>query len=245
MQEETSNNEESMGTFVATATPTPMHLVKQVRFVEQPPTRCTALSPLDLLPNGEEFRTLWYRHEEIKVFRDEAREICLKMRTLLDAEQAAVRATTAVVAKESSSSVVPLRTPLLARDDATRGLERRACPERHRRTYLGTGLILKGAASYRHDPDKLAALAQKCTGWATTLAVTEGARDAQRAAAVDEAEFTSPTTTGTRSNSPKAIAVAIRIIPSSSLRTNPLSSSLSESTSSSGAKRLRSRQPHR
>lgn len=243
MQEERSNNEETMSTSVAAAPPSPMQLVKQVRFVEIP-TRFTDPSPLDWLqtsPGGDQefHRALWYRHEEIKVFRDEAREICSKMRTLLDAEQAALRAST------STATTNTVRTPLIARDDATRGLERRACPERHRRTYLGTGLILKGATSYRHDPDKLAALAQKCTAWATTLAVTEGARDAQRAAAAaadEEAESTLATTTGTRSNSPKAVPVAVRIIPSSSLRTNPLSSSLSESSAS---KRLRSRQPHR
>jgi hypothetical protein len=245
MQEEGSTNDDSTSHASVAVAPTPMQLVKQVRFVEQPPSRCTAPSPLDLLNKSpqEEFRTLWYRHEEIKVFRDEAREICLRMRTLLDAEQAAVRAAS-TSSTPSTTKTTTVRTPLLARDDATRGLERRACPERHRRTYLGTGLILKGAQSYRHDPDKLAALAQKCTAWATTLAVTEGARDAQRAMDNDETELISTTTTGTRSNSPKAaVPVAVRIVASSSLRTNPLSSSLSES--SSAAKRLRSRQSHR
>lgn len=141
---------------------------KHVRFLDNVIV-CTLPSPLDHFEFEEDWSAAWYRMEELEFFRNEARGICRNMRLLDNAEQASI-------------GPCGQKTPSLARDYLTRGLEQRTCSERQRRKYLTTRFILKAAARLRgDDPVKLATVAQKCTAWATDLAIEEAARDYVRA----------------------------------------------------------------
>ena len=140
---------------------------RHVRFLDYVVVSPTP-SPLELLDSEEEWSAAWYRMEDLEVFRTEARDLCRQMRVLHTTTEATM-----------INPEVP-KTPLLARDNLTRGLEQRSCAERQRRKYLTTRFILKAAPKLRHDPNKLAALAQRCTEWASELAVEEGARDSIR-----------------------------------------------------------------
>mmetsp|Transcript_7491 Transcript_7491/g.15643 ORF Transcript_7491/g.15643 Transcript_7491/m.15643 type:complete len:144 (-) Transcript_7491:85-516(-) len=68
----------------------------------------------------------------------------------------------------------------------SRGLEQRACLERQRRKFISIRFIVKSQSL--HDPNTLAALSQKCTQWASQLAVQEATRDHDRAMSSDEEE---------------------------------------------------------
>jgi uncharacterized protein YdaT len=83
-----------------------------------------------------------------------------------------------------------------------RGLEQRCCLMRQRKKYLANKWIVH----CKLEGDALAAMAQKCTGWATRLAEQEGARDYVRAyktTATDDADDTTgnvPTVMATTTN---------------------------------------------
>merc|ERR1712179_746299 len=60
-------------------------------------------------------------------------------------------------------------------------VESRACLERQRRKLLATKCIVRAAQQCQLRGDRLAALAYKCTRWASILAQEEATRDFQRA----------------------------------------------------------------
>jgi hypothetical protein len=112
--------------------------------------------------------SLWYRQEDLELFRNEARELCRQMRP--------------PAMKPNSDTTSGKKTVgqlLLARDWATRGLEQRCCLERQRRKYLANRCIVR--ASQHMHPDELARLTIRCTAWAASLAREEGKRDVLRA----------------------------------------------------------------
>lgn len=162
-------------TLVVTPSPAPLtppaaepDCRKRVRFLDHLDFSPTP-SPLNLFDSDDEWYAAWYRSEDLEVFRNEARDLCRQMRLIDDS---------------THCSVCPKapRLPSLARDSLTRGLEQRSCPERQRRKYVTTRFILKVASKLRDDPHKLAAVAHKCSAWATVLAIEEGARDLYRVA---------------------------------------------------------------
>ncbi len=140
---------------------------KRVRFaVETEET--SSPSPLDRFDTEEEWRSIWYQQEELEQMRSEARELCRQMRILAEAA-------TSLCDPDSP------RLPTMAKDPLTRGLEQRSCLERQRRKFLANKFIVKAASKLESEPVKLAAIATRCTGWATDLAVEEAARDYFRA----------------------------------------------------------------
>jgi hypothetical protein len=138
------------------------------------PTRLETIvpspSPLDQLELSEWTTAAWYHTQEIRTFRNECRDLCLQIRTIVENPSMA----------KSVPIVTTLNSMLLARDDVARGLERKACLVRQRKKLVATSIILKAASSssQRHSPDQLAVVARKCTAWATTLAHVQGQCDA-------------------------------------------------------------------
>jgi hypothetical protein len=160
---------------VVPLSPSPVPTGKQVRFMDNVQVSSIP-SPLELLESDEEWSAAWYKLEDLEVFRNEARDICRHMRLVLDTDEAQQQQ--ADMEQRNHTAAAAPRTPSLARDTLTRGLEQRSCPERQRRKYLTSRFILKAATKLQsEDPVKLAALAHKCTAWATDLAIEEAARD--------------------------------------------------------------------
>lgn len=153
---------------IVSPSPSPSEQTKHVRF-ELAVEVDSAASPLDKFEKEEEWKTMWYQLDDLEEFRNEARDLCRKMRLLDEAEEQ----------MESNSNFSGPKAPSLAKDAFTRGLEQRMCLERQRRKYLANRFIIKASQSCTED--KLAALARKCTIWATDLAIEEAARDCYRA----------------------------------------------------------------
>ena len=122
-------------------------------------------SPLDRLESKAEWKSLWYKKDDLKAQRNEVRDSARRMRQLDDTARALV---------EPSDQP---REPSLARDPFTRGIEQRSCLERQRRKLSANRFIVQEAQKLRNDPNKLAAVARKHTVWASELAVEEAARD--------------------------------------------------------------------
>mmetsp|Transcript_20650 Transcript_20650/g.26643 ORF Transcript_20650/g.26643 Transcript_20650/m.26643 type:complete len:230 (+) Transcript_20650:138-827(+) len=123
-------------------------------------------SPLDQLKHGGQhqlsgvdFPEIWHSVTDMDTFRKEARNLCRMMR--LTGEGA------------------PANVCTMAQNQQTRGLESRSCLERQRRKLLASKCIVR--AQSKLEPDRLAALAQRCTSWASILAQEEAARDHVRA----------------------------------------------------------------
>jgi hypothetical protein len=142
---------------------------------------CPESSPLDKLDGVREWNAVWYHISELEDFRGQARAVCRHMRTLDGlADESEVSNDSSGQHKQTP------KTPSLARDPLTRGLEQRSCLERQRRKFLASRFILKAATKLQplqtqDHAEKLAAVAQRCTAWATELAVEEAARDYYRA----------------------------------------------------------------
>jgi hypothetical protein len=158
---------------ILSPSPVPFEDVKHVRF-EEYVTLSPSSAPIELLESYDEMADIWYTMEDLLSFRNEARETCRQMRLL-----------------ETVDAIDTIKAPMMARDSLTRGLEQRTCSERQRRKYLTTRLIVKAAKKLSNDPEKLAALASKCTAWASTLAVEEAARDHARATSVSSSRKSS------------------------------------------------------
>ena len=116
-----------------------------------------APSPLEELCD---WAPIWYQVSEMDQFRKEARDMCRHMRV--------------VHSVDNSNQELHL-----AMDGHTRGLEQRFCLERQRRKFLANRVVVR--AQVQMKGDRLAEFAEKCTSWAAQLAVTEGARDFERA----------------------------------------------------------------
>lgn len=105
---------------------------------------------------------LWYQPADLAEFREDARKLCLKFKSL----------------QQSNSLLMPY-------DCSTRGLERRLSSERQRRKFISNRCIVhaskKLCSNNSWDADRLAALCKKINEWATELAVIEGARDFDQA----------------------------------------------------------------
>lgn len=95
----------------------------------------------------------WYSQDELAQWRADARNQCHSM------------------PYHNTSTQCTLSV-----DPATRGLESRACRERQRRRHLVLKCILKHSNSTT-PPDTLAALAQRCTRYASALARQEAEQD--------------------------------------------------------------------
>ena len=142
--DETGSSPHTMPLHESARAVSPEHKPSHVSFathVEMIPAR----SPLETL-SEEELEGVWYHAEELMTFRQEARELCRKLRV------------------EGSTSI-----------ECTRGLESRASYERQKRKVLGTRCIVKSQGKL--VPDRLAALAQRCTQWAVGVAHEEGTLD--------------------------------------------------------------------
>jgi hypothetical protein len=161
-------------------------------------------SPLDLLEeetsaaapfcsSQEESRNcLWYEARDLEDFRTEARDLCRQMRSEMmmvvqqqQQQQQQQESNNNNTGDDNDYSLHQQQNVhvgggvSLARDNQTRGLEQRSCLERQRRRYLANKCIVR--AQYKLTPDRLSALACKCTQWAAELATEEAARDFVRA----------------------------------------------------------------
>jgi hypothetical protein len=137
--------------------PVSMHTKRRrVDFISQTEV-IPAPSPLEELCD---WAPIWYQVSEMDQFRKEARDICRHMRV--------------VHSVDNSNQELHL-----AMDGHTRGLEQRFCLERQRRRFLANRVVVR--AQVQMKGERLAEFAEKCTSWASQLAVTEGARDFERA----------------------------------------------------------------
>jgi hypothetical protein len=167
----------------------PMKVAKRVRFLIETEIS-PASSPLDKLDNVREWIAIWYRMSELEDFRSQARNISQQMRTLNELSDDSEGSN-----DSSRMQKQPPKTPCLARDPLTRGLEQRSCMERQRRKFLASRFILTKASKLQplqsqEHAEKLAAVAQRCTAWATELAVEEAARDYYHAYGVSQQRHT-------------------------------------------------------
>eukprot|EP00522_Entomoneis_paludosa_P011068 CAMPEP_0172440114 /NCGR_PEP_ID=MMETSP1065-20121228/873_1 /TAXON_ID=265537 /ORGANISM="Amphiprora paludosa, Strain CCMP125" /LENGTH=210 /DNA_ID=CAMNT_0013188897 /DNA_START=63 /DNA_END=695 /DNA_ORIENTATION=- len=133
---------------------------KHVRFADHNKVSASP-SPLDLL-NDNETPEMWFSAEDLDSFRNEARNLCRLMRST-----------------EEAFSNCEKKVCTMAMCQQTRGLESRACLERQRRKLLATKCIVRAQSQVAGE--RLAALAQKCTRWASVVAQEEAARDFQSA----------------------------------------------------------------
>ena len=116
-------------------------------------------SPLDQMAESD-VPDLWHSAVEMDTFRKEARDVCRKMRLC-------------------EENPTPAGECSMAKCQLTRGLEGRSCLERQRRKMLAAKCIVRAQSTL--EPDRLAALARRCTSWAANLAQEEAARDYLRA----------------------------------------------------------------
>jgi hypothetical protein len=132
-------------------------------------TRCSLASPLDHAQLRPE--EIWYHRDQIAAFRETARA---ESRLLREQYHANVQESSNI---ESEHAPCPMLATV--HDDEMRGLEQRACPERQRRKYITLRVIYK--ASQHDHGERLGRIAQKCSAWATQLALLQGAYDFERA----------------------------------------------------------------
>eukprot|EP00540_Astrosyne_radiata_P011444 CAMPEP_0116844882 /NCGR_PEP_ID=MMETSP0418-20121206/12948_1 /TAXON_ID=1158023 /ORGANISM="Astrosyne radiata, Strain 13vi08-1A" /LENGTH=213 /DNA_ID=CAMNT_0004475911 /DNA_START=123 /DNA_END=764 /DNA_ORIENTATION=+ len=103
---------------------------------------------------------LWYPQADLAQFKNDARDLCRRIR-------------------HSNAEQQPLLdVPHMdcTKADCTRGLEHRASVERQRNKFLAMRAILK-AQSRCSQPEQLAVVASKCTAWAKEIALCTGYQD--------------------------------------------------------------------
>lgn len=122
---------------------------KQVRFSATTDASPSSESPLLRLPENE-WKTLWYSHEELQAIKMAVHRVCRQLKQYLKNNQ----------------------TPSLALSEETRGLEQRCCMERQRRKFLTLRYVLK--VSRHPDMSRRAGI---CSQWASQLASTQAQRD--------------------------------------------------------------------
>jgi hypothetical protein len=110
--------------------------------------------------DGEE---CWYQHAELASFKDNARDLCRKIRSCDEFLDKPIFCFQMDEALESESECV-------------RGLEQRISMERQKNKYLAMRTILK-FQDRCNSSEKLAAIASKCTAWAKDVALCTGYQD--------------------------------------------------------------------
>ena len=119
----------------------------------------------------------WYGEEEMSNFRDEARVTCRYIRSLVTTNDYSPTAVGPLPTGALEEAL--FRSEVAATAATLRGLEYRICHERQRRKCLATKCVVR--AQVKLNPERLAALAQRCNQWATKLAQEEAMRDVLRA----------------------------------------------------------------
>jgi hypothetical protein len=137
---------------------------KGVRWADEEKSEIPIKSPLEYLSSEQEWQSIWYDASDLERFRSEVRAICYNIR---------------LQSRETLYN--------LARNSYFRGMEQRTSMERQRRKFLAIKCIVRGQAKLGGNALGLAALAQKCTAWASILAIEEASRDFIRAYADENA----------------------------------------------------------
>jgi hypothetical protein len=132
--------------------------IKGVRWADEERSEIPIRSPLECLTSEQEWQSMWYHASDLEAFRSEVRAICYNIR---------------LQSRETLYN--------LARNSYFRGMEQRTSMERQRRKFLAIKCIVRGQAKLGGNAIGLAALAQKCTAWASILAIEEASRDFIRA----------------------------------------------------------------